>query len=695
MNNDVWLEANDRYLAASLHWLRLRLEKLTQPNGCGGAQISPRESGVEPGLQSSFTGSQGTQIPTLSERPPMPVDEKLTSAASEREALAAGDPPPALILLAQRLGLSNFERDTLFLCVGMELDPDLGTACAKAQHNPGRTYATFGLALSLFDDPAWEALSPHRPLRYSQLIEINQPGATPLTASPLRADERISNYVKGLNVLDDRVTTFFQPVPQDLPLSASQERTAEGLFRQLSGVATEGVVPVIQLIGNDAGSKLAVAAKICSALNRQLYQTAIEALPTSTSELQSLARLWQRESLLLPVALYAERTYTEVEPGSKGHENMRTEQFLSKDIGLAFIGVRDAPIRVKVPTLFAEIHKPTATEQARAWRPSSGSPESIENGSTAAAQLAGQFDLNLQEIREIVETVAEDSDRSHSTEFWDRCRNLTRPQLDALAQRLEPKSTWDDLVLPEEPLNLLRQITSQVRQRHKVYEEWGFAERMNRGFGISALFFGETGTGKTMAAEVIANDLRLDLYRIDLSAIVSKYIGETEKNLRRLFESAERGGVILFFDEADALFGKRSEVKDSHDRYANIEVNYLLQRMEVFNGLAILATNMKSALDAAFMRRLRFVVNFHFPGVAERKSIWEKALPNATPKEALDLDRLARLNLSGGHIHNIALNAAFLAAHSGSAVTMPAVLKATRTELRKLEKAFNEAELKC
>ncbi len=197
-----------------------------------------------------------------------------------------------------------------------------------------------------------------------------------------------------------------------------------------------------------------------------------------------------------------------------------------------------------------------------------------------------------------------------------------------------------------------------------------------------------------MAAEVIANDLQLNLYRIDLSAVVSKYIGETEKNLRKLFDAAEQGGAILFFDEADALFGKRSEVKDSHDRYANIEINYLLQRMEAFRGLAILATNLKTALDPAFMRRLRFIVNFQFPGVKERKQIWQKALPAQTPKDRLDYDRLARVNMTGGNIHSIALNAAFLAAEKGQAVTMPLVLAAARTEMRKLEKPFSEAEFK-
>ena len=202
-----------------------------------------------------------------------------------------------------------------------------------------------------------------------------------------------------------------------------------------------------------------------------------------------------------------------------------------------------------------------------------------------------------------------------------------------------------------------------------------------------------------MAAEVIANDLRLNLYRIYLSAVVSKYIGETEKNLRRLFDAAEGGSTILFFDEADALFGKRSEVKDSHDRYANIEINYLLQRMEGYSGLAILATNMKSALDPAFVRRLRFIINFPFPGVAERKRMWQKVFPlplqqKHLDRAGLDFDKLARLTLTGGNIHNVALSAAFAAAHAGQPVTMQTVLQGARLELRKLEVPINEADFR-
>jgi SpoVK/Ycf46/Vps4 family AAA+-type ATPase len=226
-----------------------------------------------------------------------------------------------------------------------------------------------------------------------------------------------------------------------------------------------------------------------------------------------------------------------------------------------------------------------------------------------------------------------------------------------------------------------------------VYDAWGFGARSSRGLGVCALFAGPSGTGKTLAAEVLANDLRLDLYRIDLSQVVSKYIGETEKNLGAVFEAAERGGAILLFDEADALFGKRSSVKDSHDRYANIEVSYLLQRMESYRGLAILTTNQRAALDQAFLRRLRFVVTFPFPDATQRASIWARVLPDRTPTTGLDVERLARLNVTGGSIRNIALHAAFLAAAEARPVGMAQLLQAARRECAKIEKPVTAAEV--
>jgi SpoVK/Ycf46/Vps4 family AAA+-type ATPase len=261
-----------------------------------------------------------------------------------------------------------------------------------------------------------------------------------------------------------------------------------------------------------------------------------------------------------------------------------------------------------------------------------------------------------------------------------------------MAERIEPSAAWSDLVLPEAQLHTLRQLVAQSRHRLLVYETWGFAAKGRRGLGVSALFSGPSGTGKTLAAEVLAHELKLDLYRIDLSAVVSKYIGETEKNLKQVFDAAECGGVLLLFDEADALFGKRAEVKDSHDRYANIEVGYLLQRMESFRGLAILTTNLKSSLDKAFQRRLRFSVDFPFPDATQRQAIWSRAFPKATPTRDLEPARLAHLNMTGGNIRNIALNAAFLAAESNESVTMSHLLEAAQLEATKAERPIAEME---
>ncbi len=285
------------------------------------------------------------------------------------------------------------------------------------------------------------------------------------------------------------------------------------------------------------------------------------------------------------------------------------------------------------------------------------------------------------------------SPASFTDELWNTCRLLARPRLAELAQRIESTATWNDLVLPERERELLRRIALHVRQRVKVYESWGFGARGSRGLGISALFAGASGTGKTMAAEVLANELRLDLFRIDLSQVVSKYIGETEKNLSRVFDAAEEGASILLFDEADALFGKRSEVKDSHDRYANVEVSYLLQRMEAYRGLAILTSNRKNALDQAFLRRIRFVIDFPFPEVAQRAEMWRRVFPLHTPTEGLQIDRLARLRVSGGNIQNIAIGAAFLAADAQQPVRMQHLLSSTRSEFAKLETPLADAEV--
>jgi AAA+ superfamily predicted ATPase len=698
---DAWLENNNRYLEASLEWLRLRLQRLIREVQASSGTATPSASDdyVSRPASRGFLKWMGTapatqnKVRLLPAGKPPSLDEQVAEALAAREAAAMVDPPPALVMLANLFALSAFERDTLLLCAALDFDPTLASLCGAALGNPSRNYPTFSLALSLFDEPRWDALCAQTPLRYSRLLEISQPGAVALTAAALRADERIVNFLKGINVLDDRLSTLVNPVDSThgMGLAASQRAIVDDILQRLQAVPQGSILPVVQLRGGDEGSALAIARLVCATVGRQLYSTEVETLPSQIADIETMARLWHRESFLLPLALYIQ---VENLDGDSTETNAALHRILSREIGLIFLSVPDTALRLNRPSLIVEVQRPTPAEQCELWTSLLNATASETEVCDTAKALVGQFDFSVNDILEAASLASNCADAQIQTSVWRACRNVTRPRLDSLAQRLKPKATWDDLVLPEEQMSLMRQIAGQVRNRHKVYDEWGFSRSMNRGFGINALFSGESGTGKTMAAEVLANDLQLNLYRIDLSAVVSKYIGETEKNLRKLFDGAERGGSILLFDEADALFGKRSEVKDSHDRYANIEINYLLQRMEAFRGLAILATNMKSSLDAAFMRRLRFIVNLPFPGIKERKLIWQKALPPQTPTRGLDYERLARLSLSGGNIHSIALNAAFIAAQNGQTVTMPILTTAVRAELKKLEKGYSESELR-
>jgi SpoVK/Ycf46/Vps4 family AAA+-type ATPase len=264
-----------------------------------------------------------------------------------------------------------------------------------------------------------------------------------------------------------------------------------------------------------------------------------------------------------------------------------------------------------------------------------------------------------------------------------------------LAQKIDPKYSWDDIVLPADQLSQLKELCSQAKYRYKVYGDWGFDRKLSLGKGMNAMFSGPPGTGKTMAAEVIADALQLDLFRIDLSQVVSKYIGETEKNLHQIFLEAQAGHAILFFDEADALFGKRSEVKDAHDRYANVEIGYLLQKMEEYEGVAILATNLRQHIDDAFLRRMTFVVEFPFPDVEYRRRIWQVVFPEAAPiSEDVDFDLLAReIKLAGGNIKNIALRAAFFAAANGGRISTSHLWQAALREHQKLGRTWTSMEL--
>jgi len=600
----------------------------------------------------------------------------LATAAEIRAVLSAQS---AIDRLVDCFGLSTFERDVLLLCAGVEMDAKFASLCATAQSNLQRSYATFSLALATLEEPHWSALSPIRPLRRWRLIEVTEEAS--LANARLRIDERVLHFLAGINYLDTRLGPLLQNSSVATMMADVQRETAQAILEALH--ERNAPAPVIQLLGDDRDGQADIAAGVAAELGMQLHILHAEDIPAGVHERNAFAVLWQRESALLSSALLIE---------CRDQANAAAVTRLAEELsGLLFVASHE-PLELQRNTLRFTVTKPGATDQRRLWQQALGSATTKLNDSLDG--VASQYRLSAQTI---LSTGAEISSAINASDkpdelLWRVCRTLGRRQLDDLAQRVEPTSRWEDLILPEHQKVILSQVASHVRYRLKVCDEWGFARKSARGMGLSTLFAGESGTGKTMAAEVLANELHLDLYRIDLSSVVSKYIGETEKNLRKVFDAAENSGAILLFDEADALFGKRSEVKDSHDRHANIEVSYLLQRMESYTGLAILTTNLKTSLDTAFQRRLRFIVQFTFPDTEQREAIWRSVFPSATPTHGLDYRKLAQLQVAGGNIRNIALNAAFLAADAGEAVGMVHLLHAAHGEGSKRERPLTDAE---
>jgi hypothetical protein len=612
-------------------------------------------------------------------------------------------PPPddaagssALATVCACFGLTAFERDVLVLAAAGDLDPTTAGRCAAASGDACRPYPTFSLALAALSEPHWSAITPVAPLRRWRLVELDD--ETSLTTSRLRADERILHFLAGVPYLDPRLRGLVRPIeaPADLP-SVYLPVTAALAARWSWPPA--GGQPHAEITGADPQTRRDITAAAAREAGLRAYVLRDTDLPAEAADLEELARLWEREAILLPAVLLIEAGSAERLRGVEGFlSSVAVPAAVSGDDPLPVLSLSGT--RLTVPAL-------DRGEQLRLWmtalngvmKDGAGRPEIADTTHAGLRQLVAQFSLPAHVIRAAGASVRHQvTSRAQTTAdigqlAWQAGLAEARVALDELGRRVEPRASWDDLVLPGAQRVILDEIAAHVRQRATVYEDWGFDAVLRRGLGVTVLFAGGTGTGKTLAAEVVARELGLDLFVIDLSQVVSKYIGETEKHLRKVFDAAERGGAVLLFDEADALFGKRSEVKDSHDRYANIEVSYLLMRMEAYRGLAILTTNMKKALDQAFMRRLRFVVEFPFPGPKEREEIWHRVIPVQAPVRDLDFNRLAQLTVAGGSIRNIALSAAFLAADEGVPLGMRHLLAASRTEYVKLERGLPSGEV--
>jgi len=605
--------------------------------------------------------------------------------------------------LSDSFGLSKFERAILLLCAGIEFDPTLGLLCAEIANDAKQAYPTFSLAMSLFDYADWSALLPSSNLRRWHMLEIGS--GTALTSSPLRINERILHYLMGDQSLDERLLKLLEPVVTNpVQIDSHQQIANQAKFTWVNAAESREyqkleVLPILQLCGEDVASKMAIAANVCDLLGLQLYKIPANILPSDLSTLQLIAQLCDREYTLNDMALLLDCDRDDANNPTQDMTIGHLSEILKSPM---IISGQTRRRQHQRPIITFDVRSPSVDEQQTLWEKSlNGFVRNDDSDSQelnhSINQLVSYFNLSPTHIYNAslkAKSSHQQSEQPFHQSLWEACRTQARPRLDELAQSVETSATWEDLILPSKEKFVLHDIAAHVRQRLTVYEKWGFAGRSRRGLGISALFAGSSGTGKTMAAEVLGNELQLDVYRIDLSSVIDKYIGETEKNLKRIFDAAEGGGVILLFDEADALFGKRTEVKDSHDRHANVGVSYLLQRMEAYRGLAVLTTNLKNSLDQAFLRRLRFVIQFPFPDTEQRTEIWRRAFPKLTPTLDLDYVKLGKLSVAGGNIRNIASNSAFIAADHNEPVQMKHILQAAKIEYIKLEKPMMDAEIK-
>jgi adenylate kinase family enzyme len=614
-----------------------------------------------------------------------------TPAAARLAGTTTG--PSGFDLLSRLFELSPFEEDVLALALGPELDASLGDLLAAVQGDSRRPYPSPHLALDLFAGSFADRVVARRsflagsPLVRFRLIRLEDPGYPGATTSDavLRLEPRIANLLLGVNRPDDGVRTLLERVEPG-PMWSAHEALTDELETGLRPLLAGHPRPLLNVVGVSGSGRHVLAEGLCRRLGLGLFQLDVDALSADPTERRRTLQAVDRDAVLSAFALYVDAT--------PQLERMHALADVLRDRECFVIAGSAAPVDVASGALVVDIPAPDAAASLERWRAALGA--TFPAGEDAL-DLAEQFAIGPRAIQRAATDALRDAataDRAVSTADLVRAsRRHAGSELDDLARRLEPRYGWDDIVLPPDLTEQLHEIAGQVGRRYQVYERWGFGTKLARGRGITVLFAGPSGTGKTMAAEVLAHELGLDLYRIDLAGVVSKYIGETEKNLRRLFDAAERSGSVLLFDEADALFGKRTEVRDSHDRYANIEINYLLQRMEDYRGLAILATNMRSLLDHAFLRRLRFILDFPFPDRAMRTSIWARVFPPEAGAE-IDPDALSRLEVAGGSIRSIAVNAAFLAAGEGGPIGMSHVMRAARREYTKIDKLVVESDFR-
>lgn len=621
----------------------------------------------------------------------------------------------ALAHLSQIFRLTQFEEQLILLCLAPEMDLKYEKLYAYLQDDVTRKLPTVQLALRILCNSSLErtharaAFSTQSSLFRLGLVRYPDDGSSHSLARSLKLDERITGFLLGTagveKDLDACLSLFSSPAtlaslrwPQEM-----KDRLVAHTQEYLNNQAQPHRRLIYNFYGPPGTGRKTLAGALCKQLNVPLMTVDLREVINRSNFDELMQRIF-REAVLQPSAIYVDHFELLTSDDEKTNSQRRSLIARLEDFSwLTFLSTEKLwePGGVLHEHYYLRLELPVPDFKARAelWPMMVGSSDSsltqqweelavkfrFTPGQMRDAIIAAR---NFAQLRETVESFPSRGD------FYEGCRAQSNQKLGSSARKLTPRHSWSDITLPPNEIAQLKEICAQLKHKRKVFTDWGFGRKVATSNGLCVLFHGPSGTGKTTGVEILANELSLEAYKIDLSTVVSKYIGETEKNLSAIFQEAETSNAILFFDEADALFGKRSEVKDAHDRYANIEINYLLQRMDEFEGLVVLATNLRKNIDDAFFRRMHFAVEFPFPDEANRYRIWKQHFPTAAPvANDIDFNFLAnRLNITGGNIKNIVVNAAFLAAENSGTIHMKHLMRATRREYEKMGRMCTEAE---
>lgn len=634
---------------------------------------------------------------------------QLEAEIAERKARTLEEGIPLrLVDLAAEFGLSDFEVDALLLCLLPEISVRYERLYGYLHDDVTRKRPSIHLVLECtadrFEDrlKLRESFLPHAPLLAYHLLSLddeNRSGPVPLLARALKIDDRIASYLLGSDAPDPRLTGAQLIRPAVSPQTMILAEEARSDLERMARILRQESNLVVHLQGPAGAGKKTAAEALSGIVGLPLLLVDVAALSTEGLSIETLVTLAFREARLQHAALAWDRFDSLL--SNERAVRVLTAQTLTFPHPVFLLGHtswQPGDVFAGKGFLRFKVETPPYAVRRRLWE---ARLDGNRSGVSSADmdEIADKFRFTPGAIRDAA-AVARDLARGRgegaitAADLYAACRATSNHKLGQLARKIIPRHRWDDIVLPKDQAAQLHEISNYIRFRHLVFDTWRFEDKLSSGRGLNILFAGPSGTGKTMAAEILAGELGLDLYKIDLSTVVSKYIGETEKNLDRIFTEAQNSNAILFFDEADAIFGKRSEVRDSHDRYANIEIAYLLQKTEEYEGIVILATNLRKNIDEAFSRRMRFAVEFPQPEEADRLRIWKKIFPPQAPLGPdVDLGFMARqFKITGGNIKNIAIGAAFLAAGDGGVIRMEHLIRAAKREFQKIGRLCTEAD---